>query len=180
MWSDEICAILDFPKGTVPPLVEALSLYPPASYEIISAALKSCGRDGMPFDCELEIFTATRRRLDVRVIGQAVRDESGNIIGIEGAFQDITERKKAELAHASLEAQLRESQKMEAIGTLAGGIAHDFNNILGTILGNAELARQDARTNWQAWRKSRRPDTAPGIWCSKSCLSAGGSRPRAG
>jgi signal transduction histidine kinase len=150
MWSDEICAILDFPKGTVPPLAEALSLYPPASYEIISAALKSCGRDGMPFDCELEIFTATRRRLDVRVIGQAVRDESGNIIGMEGAFQDITERKKAEQAHASLEAQLRESQKMEAIGTLAGGIAHDFNNILGTILGNAELARQDARTNWQA------------------------------
>jgi len=150
MWSDEICAILDFPKGTVPPLAEALSLYPPASYEIISGALKSCGRDGTPFDCELEVFTAKRRRLDVRAIGQAVRDESGNITGIEGAFQDITERKKAEQAHASLEAQLRESQKMEAIGTLAGGIAHDFNNILGTILGNAELARQDARTNWQA------------------------------
>lgn len=150
MWSDEICAILDFPKGTVPPLAEALSLYSPASYEIISGALKSCARDGMPFDCELEIFTARRRRLNARVIGQAVRDGYGNIKGIEGAFQDITERKKAERAHASLEAQLRESQKMEAIGTLAGGIAHDFNNIIGSILGNAELARQDAASNWQA------------------------------
>jgi PAS domain S-box-containing protein len=150
MWSDEICAILDFPKGTVPPLSEALSLYPPGSYEIISGALKSCARDGTPFDCELEILTAKRRRLDVRAIGEAVRDASGNITGIEGAFHDITARKKAEQAHASLEAQLRESQKMEAIGTLAGGIAHDFNNILGTILGNAELARQDAASNWQA------------------------------
>ncbi len=150
MWSDEICAILDFPKGTVPPLAEALSLYPPGSYEIISGALKTCARDGTPFDCELEILTARRRRLNVRAIGQAVRDAAGNITGIEGAFQDITERKRSERAHTSLEAQLRESQKMEAIGTLAGGIAHDFNNILGTILGNAQLARQDAGANWQA------------------------------
>ena len=62
-------------------------------------------------------------------------------------FDDITERKRAEAARTSLEAQLRESQKMQAVGTLAGGIAHDFNNIIATILGNAELARQDASTN---------------------------------
>ena len=60
---------------------------------------------------------------------------------------DITERKAAEAARASLQGQLRESQKMEAIGTLAGGIAHDFNNIIATILGNTDLARQDAGTN---------------------------------
>lgn len=70
--------------------------------------------------------------------------------GVLAVIRDITERKKAEQGHALLEAQLRESQKLEAIGTLAEGVAHDFNNILGTILINAELARQDASANDQA------------------------------
>ncbi|MEO5821859.1 MAG: PAS domain S-box protein [Vicinamibacteraceae bacterium] len=68
---------------------------------------------------------------------------SGEFLGYVGLLMDIQDRKDAEVARLRLEAPLRQAQKMEALGTLAGGVAHDFNNILGTIIGNVELARED-------------------------------------
>jgi signal transduction histidine kinase/ActR/RegA family two-component response regulator len=70
-----------------------------------------------------------------------VVDASGRHAGTLAMITDISAAKQAEVRRQLLEAQLRESQKMEAIGTLAGGIAHDFNNIVAAILGNASLAR---------------------------------------
>jgi PAS domain S-box-containing protein len=80
------------------------------------------------------------------VAASAVRNEQGAPIGMLGMLTDITELRKAEFA-------LRQSQRMEILGTLAGGIAHDFNNLLAAISGNlalvvGDLPERHAVQNW--------------------------------
>ncbi len=72
--------------------------------------------------------------------GFAVRDATSTPCRMVGTQFDLTERKRAESEKEQLFVQLRQSQKMEALGQLTGGIAHDFNNILGSILGFIEIA----------------------------------------
>lgn len=69
-----------------------------------------------------------------------LRDDLGQITHYIGIQEDVTDQRSAELRQRELEKQFRQTQKMEAIGTLAGGIAHDFNNILAAILGYSELS----------------------------------------
>jgi two-component system, cell cycle sensor histidine kinase and response regulator CckA len=72
-----------------------------------------------------------------------VRDDSGKPMYYRGVLVDITDIKEAESSRLALEEQLRQSQKMDAVGRLAGGIAHDFNNLLSVILNYARFALED-------------------------------------
>ncbi len=79
---------------------------------------------------------------DGRVLERDSRPQvqGGEVVGRVWSFRDVTARRRAEEERERLSAQLAQSQKMEALGTLAGGVAHDFNNILTGILGFSELA----------------------------------------
>ncbi len=69
-------------------------------------------------------------------------DQAGKVVRLDGVVSDITKRKQAEEMRSTLEEQLYQAQKMEAIGNLAGGIAHDFNNMLTAIMGYTGLAME--------------------------------------
>jgi PAS domain S-box-containing protein len=94
--------------------------------------IEKCKSSGRVDDVEVNWRRADGKIIAVRMSGKAIRSADGQTSSFEGIVEDITERR-------SLEEQLRQAQKMEAVGLLAGGISHDFNNHLNVILGNADL-----------------------------------------
>ena len=109
----------------LPDVMDSIAATPPSSSTLLG---------------EVNGLTADGRALmlEVSVSREYQADGGGEVITLFA--RDLTLRKQ-------MEDQLRKAHKMQAIGTMAGGIAHDFNNILGAILGNASLARQDASSD---------------------------------
>ncbi|NLH50894.1 MAG: PAS domain S-box protein [Myxococcales bacterium] len=103
------------------------------------AVIEKLMEHGEVKDFELRLRRKDGSSFAVSCNSRLHRDEKTGNQWIDGVIKDITERKQAEENRRQLEEQLRQSQKMEAVGRLAGGIAHDFNNILTGILGYADL-----------------------------------------
>ncbi len=103
------------------------------------------GQPIKPFEAGYVRKDGTKLLAEISV--SLIRDSEGKPIGFRGISRDITERKQAEEEKLSLQEQLRQSQKMEAIGQLAGGVAHDFNNLLTVIKGYSQLSLLDLKEN---------------------------------
>jgi PAS domain S-box-containing protein len=134
---------------------------PPGEIEKVKAWLDSHLKiDGAIHGLEHRVLTKSGSMIWMQISRIPIRNHHGETTGYRGIAFDITARKLAEQIATEREAHLRETQKMEAIGTLAGGIAHDFNNIIAAILGNVSLALQDVSPNSPAVQSLEEIDKA--------------------
>jgi PAS domain S-box-containing protein len=96
VWSEQVALIHEKQPGYSPTAKEAIQYYAPEWRDKIAAVFQICTREGTPYDEEMEIITAGGHRLWVRTTGEPVRDNVGKIVRVQGSFQDISERKRAE------------------------------------------------------------------------------------
>lgn len=131
-WSRQEILGQSFVATIIPPI------YREGYHEGLQSYVKTGLSEILNHRVELSGLHRDGHELPLEMAMTAVRSKGQCIFS--GFFRDLTDRRHAEEALRKSGEQLRQAQKMEAIGTLAGGIAHDFNNILSSIIGYTELA----------------------------------------
>ena len=111
-----------------------ITIVPPERHEEVTRILQTVRRGESVRYLESVRVSKDGKLVNVSITVSPIHDSAGNIVGASTIARNITEQRRAE-------DQLRQAQKMEAIGRLAGGVAHDFNNILGIIVACSELLR---------------------------------------
>lgn len=175
--SEEVCAVLDLPPDAEPTLQELFAMMDPRSMPAATEVMKRCVEHRESFDVELEMITATGRRVWVRSVGEPIQDEAGRVVAVQGAQQDITLRmlmmEEIRRLNANLEERIAErtaqlSRQEALFRTLAEQAPLPFWTVdpdgAVTFLSRAwyELAG-GAAPEWQGmeWMRLVHPDDRP-------------------
>lgn len=141
-WSEGIYRIFGLqPEHFVPTYESFLASVHPEDRSTVAAAVDAALRQGFPYDIDHRIVRPDGTIRIVHERAEVVRDFGGRPIRMVGTVQDVTEARLLQEQLRQRNEQLRQAQKLEAIGQLAGGIAHDFNNILQAISGLTGLLK---------------------------------------
>jgi PAS domain S-box-containing protein len=136
IWNDQYARIMGFEPGTPMSRELARSRIVPEDKDLVARAMQKARSDRQPYQLEFRISRVNdSAERWIAVVGRYVFEE-GKAARMISIITDITERRR-------LEQRVRETQKLDALGTLAGGIAHDFNNILLILRGNLLLIEAD-------------------------------------
>ena len=136
-WDDNLSALFALPPGkTVVTSEEFFALVHPDDRDYVQTIVRRAVSEGAPLDYEFRALCGDGVTRSIAAQGRVFSDELNRPAYLAGVSVDVTDRKLAE-------AQLREAQKMEAVGRLAGGMAHEINNMMSVVLGFTEFLGKD-------------------------------------
>ena len=134
--SDEYLRIIGFPRDRPPTQQADFNLHiHPEDRDRATAIFDNAVATPSDYEAEYRFIRPDGEVRHLFELGELMYDDAGQPVGHAGTIQDITESRRAEQ-------QLRQAQKMEAVGQLTGGVAHDFNNLLAVILDNSEILQE--------------------------------------
>ncbi len=133
-WSNHTFQLYERPKTLGEPTYqEYLERIHPADRDFVEQSNAHALQTGTPNNIEYRLLMDDGRVKHIRAIGSFAKNDNGNIVRVNHVIMDITAQKEAELEKQLLMEKVMQSQKLEAVGTLASGIAHEFNNIMAIV-----------------------------------------------